>query len=205
MNRFSSMGLAGLTFVMGMNQRAKLTRAVLAVVAFSGLILEARVPQKSGAGTAQAQSLSDFETYRTHIEPIFLKPRQDGVRCYDCHSKLVTRLRLEPLSPGTSSWTEEQSRRNFAAVSQLITPSEPLKSRLLLHPLAQEAGGDPYHTGGKFWASEDDPQWKMLADWVSHSVETNPAVQLPSHSVMAEALDFQFFKSRVQPVFLNER
>ena len=204
-NRFSSMGLDGLIFVMGMNHRAKLTRAVLAVVAFSGLILEARVPQKSGAGTAEAQSCSDFETYRTHVEPIFLKPRQDGVRCYDCHSKLVTRLRLEPLSAGSSSWTEEQSRRNFAVVSQLITRSEPLKSRLLLHPLAQEAGGDPYHTGGKFWASEEDPEWKMLADWVGHCGETKAAAPVPLHSETAETLDFQFFKSRVQPVFLKQR
>jgi YVTN family beta-propeller protein len=199
------MGLAGLIFVRGMNHRAKLTRAVLAVVAFSGLILQARVGQESGAGTAEAQSCSDFETYRTHVEQIFLKPRQDGVRCYDCHSKLVTRLRLEPLSAGSSSWTEEQSRRNFAVVSQLITRSEPLKSRLLLHPLAQEAGGDPYHTGGKFWASEDDPEWKMLADWVGHCGETKAAAPVPLHSETAEALDFQFFKSRVQPVFLKPR
>jgi len=198
-------GLAGLIFVMGMNHRAKLTRALLAVVAFSSLILEARVPQPSGRGTAQAQSSSDFETYRTRVEPIFLKPRQDGVRCYDCHSKLSTRLRLEPLSPGSSSWSEEQSRRNFAVVSQLITPSEPLKSRLLLHPLAQEAGGDPYHTGGKFWASRDDPEWKMLADWVGHGLEATAAVQVPPHSVAAQALDFQFFKTKVQPVFLNQR
>src|SRR5713101_343860 len=205
MNRFSSMGLAGFIFVMGMNHRAKLTRALLAVVVLSGLILEARVAQQSGTVTAQAQSSSDLETYRTRIEPIFLKPRQDGVRCYDCHSKLVTRLRLEPLSPGSSSWTEEQSRRNFAVVSLLITWSQPLKSRLLLHPLAQGAGGDPYHTGGKFWASKDDPEWKMLADWVGHSVETKGAVQVPLHSVPAEALDFQFFKTRVQPVFLNAR
>jgi YVTN family beta-propeller protein len=204
-NRFSSMGLAGLIFVMGMNHRAKLMRAVLAVVAFSGLILEARVGQESDAGTAEAQSCSDFETYRTHVEPIFLKPRQDGVRCYDCHSKLVTRLRLEPLSAGSSSWTEQQSRRNFAVVSQLITRSEPLKSRILLHPLAQEAGGDPYHTGGKFWASEEDPEWKMLADWVGHCGETKAAAPVPLHSETAEALDFQFFKSRVQPVFLKQR
>src|SRR6266568_3693074 len=203
MIRFFFHGLAGFIFVMKMNHRANVTRALLAVVAFSGLILEAREPRQSGRGTAQASS--DLETYRTRIEPIFLKPRQDGVRCYDCHSKLVTRLRLEPFSPGSSSWTEEQSRRNFAVVSQLITPSQPLKSHLLRHPQAQEAGGDAYHTGGKFWASEDDPEWQMLADWVSHSVETKAAVEAPRRSVTAEALDFQFFKTRVQPVFLNER
>ena len=195
----------GFIFVMGMNHGAKVTRALLAIVAFGSLVLEARVPQQPVAGTSQTQSSSDFETYRTRIEPIFLKPRQDGVRCYDCHSKLVTRLRLEPLSPGGSSWTEEQSRRNFAVVSQLITPSEPLKSRLLLHPLAQEAGGDPYHTGGKFWASQDDPEWKMLAGWVGHGVETKPAAPTPLHSAAADALDFQFFKAKVQPIFLKQR
>jgi len=195
----------GFIFVMGMNHGAKVTRALLAIVAFGSLVLEARVPQQPVAGTSQTQSSSDFETYRTRIEPIFLKPRPDGVRCYDCHSKLVTRLRLEPLSPGGSSWTEEQSRRNFAVVSQLITPSEPLKSRLLLHPLAQEAGGDPYHTGGKFWASQDDPEWKMLAGWVGHGVETKPAAPTPLHSAAADALDFQFFKAKVQPIFLKQR
>jgi YVTN family beta-propeller protein len=160
---------------------------------------------QSGTDESHVQGSLDFQTYRIRIEPIFLKQRQDGVRCYDCHSKLATRLRLEPLSPGSSSWTEEQSRRNFAAVSQLITPSQPLKSSLLLHPLAQEGGGDAFHTGGKFWASEDDPEWKMLADWVGHSVETRSAAQAPLHSGTAEALDFQFFKTKVQPVFLKER
>src|SRR3982074_1840283 len=143
---------------------------------------------QTGTVESHVQASLDFQTYRTRIEPIFLKARQDGVRCYDCHSKLATRLRLQPLSPGSSSWTEEQSRRNFAVVSPLITPSQPLKSRLLLHPLAQEAGGDPFHTGGKFWASQDDPEWKMLADWVGQSVETKAAVQVPLDSVTAEGL-----------------
>ena len=89
------------------------------------------------------ESPLDFETYRTRIEPIFLKLREGGVRCYNCHSTLVTRLRLEPLAPGSSGWTEEQSRKNFVFVQQLIAPGDPLKSRLLLHPLAPAAGGDP--------------------------------------------------------------
>src|SRR6266705_5325167 len=124
---------------------------------------------QSGKSSGLVQSSLDFETYRTRIEPIFLKQRQGGMRCYDCHSVLATRLRLEPLSPGSSSWTTEQSRRNFKVVSQLVMPSDPLKSRLLLHPLAQEAGGDPTHTGGKFWKSQADQEWQMLAAWVRRS------------------------------------
>jgi YVTN family beta-propeller protein len=147
----------------------------------------------------------DFETYRVRIEPIFLKQRQGGVRCYDCHSVLATRLRLEPMSPGSSSWSEEQSRQNFKVISRLVTPSDPLKSRLLLHPLAKEAGGDPAHTGGKFWASQNDPEWKMLADWISHSAETPSTAQAATHSTSTDALDFQFFKTQVEPIFLKQR
>ena len=169
-----------------------------------GLSAPAHADQ-SASRTEQVQPLLDFETYRIRIEPIFLKKRQGGVRCYDCHSMLATRLRLEPLSPGNSLWTEEQSRRNFGVVSQLVTPGEPLKSRFLLHPLAQEAGGDPTHTGGKFWASQNDPEWQMLADWIRHGAQVPPVALAAPHSTMSDALDFQFFKANVETIFLKER
>src|SRR6266852_8451188 len=156
------------------------------------------------AGNAEwAQSSLDFDTYRTRIEPIFLKTREGGVRCYDCHSIVATRLRLERLSEGSSSWTEQQSRRNFRVVSLLVTPAEPLQSRLLLHPLTPYAGGDPTHTGGKFWKSQDDPEWQMLADWVRAGSAPPPVEQPPSGSIQAPARDFEFFKTRVEPIFLK--
>src|SRR4030088_3305499 len=92
------------------------------LICAQGAIIASSVSRAAQSSTDEShgQAPLDFQTYRTRIEPIFLKQRQDGVRCYDCHSKLVTRLRLEPLSSGSASWTEEQSRRNFAIVSQLI-------------------------------------------------------------------------------------
>jgi YVTN family beta-propeller protein len=162
-------------------------------------------PDHSAPGAGQAQSSLDFEVYRTRVEPIFLKQRENGMRCYDCHSMMATRLKLEPLSPGSSTWTEEQSRKNFAAVSQLVAPSNPMQSRLLLHPLAQEAGGDPTHTGGKFWTSQNDPEWRTLADWVRHGSPELPAASASSPSAQASALDFHIFKTRVEPIFLKER
>ena len=155
--------------------------------------------------SAQSQPSLDYETYRTRIEPIFLKKRQDGARCYDCHSTLSTRLRLEPLATGSSSWAEDQSRRNFEAVSQLVTPCAPKKSRLLLHPLAKEAGGDPAHTGGKFWTSQSDPEWQMLADWVGKCSGKPSEVAANSPSTQTAALNFEIFKTRVQPIFLKNR
>jgi YVTN family beta-propeller protein len=156
-------------------------------------------------GSSQALSSLDFETYRTRIEPIFLKKRTGDTRCYDCHSVLATRLQLERFLPGSSSWTEEQSRRNFASISRLIKFSDPLRSPLLLHPLAQEAGGDPTHTGGKFWASQSDPEWQMLAEWIRQSAQKPENAQAALSSSPKSALDFKFFQTRVQPIFLKER
>ena len=109
----------------------------------------------------------DFRYFVTRVQPVFIKARESGGRCYDCHSLESNKaaFHLEPL-PAGGAWTEEQSRRNFENAGKLIVPGEPLKSRLLTHPLAEEAGGDPFHTGGKFWTSRDDPEWRTLAEWV---------------------------------------
>jgi len=48
-----------------------------------------------------------------------------------------------------------------------VLPGVPLKSRLLVMPLAHEAGGTEFHPGGKHWESQADPEWKTLADWVN--------------------------------------
>jgi len=118
----------------------------------------------AGALGAQAPSL-DFEFFRTRVQPIFLLKRPGHARCYVCHSTGTT-FRLERLSPGATSWNDEQSRRNFDSVRRLVVPGDPMASRLLTHPLTPEAGGDPFHSGGKHWDSEDDPEWQTLAEWV---------------------------------------
>jgi hypothetical protein len=131
--------------------------------------------QSAEAPATQAASASepslDYEFFKTRVEPIFLKKRwPDHARCYVCHE--VSRhgggpLSLERLSPGTSFWTEEQSRTNFQIVSKLVTPGNPLTSLLLLMPLAPEVGGlADTHQGGRQFTSQDDPDWKIMAAWV---------------------------------------
>jgi hypothetical protein len=117
--------------------------------------------------TAAAADPPDYRFFVERVEPIFLKKRTGSGRCYDCHSLASNQalFHLEAL-PESGTWTEEQSRRNFENAAHLITPGEPLKSRLLTHPLAEAAGGGPFHTCGKFWTSRDDPEWQTLADWV---------------------------------------
>ena len=35
-----------------------------------------------------------------------------------------------------------------------------------MHPLAESAGGDFYHNGGKHWSSQNDAEWLTLKAWV---------------------------------------
>ena len=117
------------------------------------------------AQRASAQSL-DFEVYRTKVEPIFLKKRTGHARCAVCHEASNSAFRLEKRPPAGSSWTEEQSRKNFEFVKNLVKPGDPGSSRLLLHPLSHSAGGDVFHNGGEQFASKNDPDWQTIADWV---------------------------------------
>jgi hypothetical protein len=114
----------------------------------------------------------DYQFFKTRVEPIFKKKRPGHARCFLCHLDETgaqaknSAFRLEKIPPGSTFWTEEQSRRNFDVVSALVTPSEPQASRLLIHPLAAAAGGDLYHPGGRQFASQDDPDWQTIAEWV---------------------------------------
>jgi len=118
------------------------------------------------ATVASAAGL-DFETYRSRVEPIFLKKRPGHARCVTCHAANSSAFHLEALAPGATTWTEEQSRRNFENVARLVVPGNPAASKLLLHPLSPDAGGDYFHSGGRQFASKQDEEWKTIAAWIS--------------------------------------
>jgi hypothetical protein len=126
-----------------------------------------------GAGQSPTQSL-DFEYYKTRVEPIFLEKRPGHARCVVCHVGSNNAFRLQPLLAGSTTWTEEQSRRNFEIVSRLVTPGDPSSSRLLLHALSPKGGGDAFHSGGRQFASQNDPDWRVMADWV-RKAKVNPS------------------------------
>lgn len=117
------------------------------------------------AGSVGAQSL-DYQTYKATVEPIFLKKRPGHARCVVCHVSANHAFHLEPLNRGASTWTEAQSLKNFETVSHLVKPGAPLSSLLLIQPLAHSAGGAEFHSGGRQFASRDDPDWLAIAAWV---------------------------------------
>jgi hypothetical protein len=137
------------------------------------LIATAILLAVSGHVTLQGQATPaagprglDFQTFRTKIEPIFVAKRGEHARCYACHAQ-GTPLRLQEMSPGATSWTEEQSRANFAAMQRVVVPGNPKLSRLVLMPLAHEAGGTEFHPGGKHFMTMDDPEVKTLVAWIN--------------------------------------
>jgi mono/diheme cytochrome c family protein len=161
-----------------------------------------------GQPSAAQQPLS-FERYRSDVERVFLTPRgghgPSMSPCVTCHVQSGTPLKLQPLETrddGSVYWTEEQSRRNFEVVSRLVTPGHPERSRLLLKALAVEAGGDPFHVGGKFFDSQADPEWRRMAAWVR---ESEPSAGMGDRETDAPPVDFQFFQSCVQQIFVSKR
>ena len=99
-----------------------------------------------------------------------------------------------------SGWTAEQTRQNFEAVSRVMTPGDVMKSPLARAPAG--AGGRRRRTAHR----------RQVLD-----VAGQPGV--PGHCRVGAAplrrarrqrrgrppLDFEFFKTRIQPIFLAKR
>jgi YVTN family beta-propeller protein len=122
------------------------------------------VASQQGVPSSATPAALDYEFFKSRVQPIFLAKRSGHARCISCHAS-GTPLRLQPLASGSSAWNEEDTRKNFEAVRRVVVPGS-VKSKLLVHPLAEEAGGDFYHNGGKHWSSQNDAEWQTLKTWV---------------------------------------
>jgi len=143
-----------------------LAAAVLGVALVAGAAFSTAALQ--GQEAAKPAPL-DYEVFKARIEPIFLKNRPGHARCYSCHGLGNGPQYLVPLSPGATTWTEEQSRKVFELVSLLVVRNDPMNSKLLMRPLSPVAGGDLVweHSGGRQFESKDDPDWQAMAAWAS--------------------------------------
>jgi hypothetical protein len=137
--------------------RAGLALFLLAVMGSASA--GARASQEAAAGSL------DYDYFKTRVQPIFLAKREGHARCISCHGS-GTPLRLQSLPAGGTGWSDEDSRKNFEAVRRFVVPGSVAKSKLLVHPLAETAGGDFYHSGGKHWNSQNDPEWLIMKHWV---------------------------------------
>lgn len=110
-----------------------------------------RTGSPSQASTDPASDV-DFEFFRACVHPIFFQVTPDGLACANCH---------------VNEFTQTDPQDSWSAVDRLIEPGRPTQSRLLMHPLHPDGGGDYVHNGVRRWLTQDDPEWRMLAAWVS--------------------------------------
>ena len=116
----------------------------------------------------------DFEYYRARVEPIFLDTRRVGdgrESCAFCHAQNDAAPNGAPrflaaLMPDAETWTVEQARDNFAAVSSLVVPGDPLDSRLLTYPLGVDVAGQP-HPDMSPRITLNSPEYRTLAAWIN--------------------------------------
>src|SRR3989449_10498112 len=86
---------------------------------FISVVLLSSLPATQAQQNQPTPPALSFEFYRAHVEPIFLARRAGHARCYACHAlgagegNAPAAMRLEILSPGSATWNEEQSRKNF--------------------------------------------------------------------------------------------
>ena len=138
-----------------------LVGAVLLATAACGAEVDPEVDPAVDPAVASVEAATglDFDYYVSNVEPIFSRLRggftldnPGGPSCVMCHTwQTNAPLKLESLEEGAggqTSWTEEQSGRNFVEVARLVTPGDPDNSRLLRAPLANAEGGRGQHTGG---------------------------------------------------------
>jgi len=86
--------------------------------------------QPASSSSSAASAPLDYEFFKAKVEPVFLNKRPGHARCVSCHTLNHVPLHLVPLSPGSTTWNEEQSRQNFELVQRVVVPGS-LESPLL--------------------------------------------------------------------------
>ena len=129
------------------------------------LVAAALVLAAGAQPASSADASLDYNYFKTKVEPVFLTKRAGHTRCVVCHTQNNAPFHLVPLAPGSTSWSEEQSRQNFQLIQKVAIPGS-MDSPIVHHPLAQGAGGDPHHGGGDQFESQQDPAWQTLKSFV---------------------------------------
>ena len=106
----------------------------------------------TSAASVEPAPQVDYEFFQACVQPVFFQVTPGGLSCANCHS-------LE--------FTQTDPEESWNAVQRLIEPGRPTESRLLMHALHPDGGGDYVHNGVRRWLSREDPEWRMLAAWVN--------------------------------------
>jgi len=136
---------------------------------------------------SHAATTLDYDYFKAKVQPIFLQKRPGHARCVMCHAEANNLLHLQKLPEGQTTWSEEDTRKNFDTVSKIIAAvDDPSDAKILLHPLAPEAGGDAFHSGGRQFKDRNDPLWKTILAF-ANGAKLEPAKEKPAKEKQAKA------------------
>ena len=142
----------------------------------------------------------DTNVFKTRIQPMFTAKREGLVRCsavsYPRTGTGGFALQPPPGVDDLDGGTVAPELRG--RLGRLVAPAIPMASRLLMHPLSPGlAGGDPFHGGGKHWASQEGAGVAgVLADWVRAA---GGASARTTATASSSGLSFEMYRSRVEP------
>jgi hypothetical protein len=124
-------------------------------------------PQQAAPAAGTTGVTLDYGFFKSEVLPVFAKKREGRTPCIACHGSPYPtgRLHIDP-PDANGTWPEAKARQAFQATGRLVVPGKAKESRLLVHPLRKEAGGDAFHFGGRQFMSTNDPDWQILYRWV---------------------------------------
>ena len=97
----------------------QMRRASSFAVVVTCLLLAAGAPLRQAksqpASSPTATPTLNYEFFKVKVEPVFLTKRPGHTRCVVCHTINNAPFHLVSLSPGATTWNEEQSRQNFGS------------------------------------------------------------------------------------------
>jgi hypothetical protein len=133
-------------------------------------------------------STAGYQMFVEQVQPFLFNSCAYGT----CHSSPQADFYL------TCGTSDEQTKFNYGQAAGFVVPSGTAveQSEILLRPLSSLAGGVS-HTGGVFFPSRDDLNWKMVKDWavlVQMSPPLGPVVKTAGQT---------FFEERVMPKLLQ--
>jgi cytochrome c553 len=107
----------------------------------------------------------DFEFFRACVQQVFAKPKEGHIMCSRCHG--AGQMGFAPVpGEGRAAWNDKEAKQAYQVISRLIIPGNPEQSRFLLKPLHPDGGGSYAHNGVRRWQNREDPEFRMVADWV---------------------------------------
>jgi hypothetical protein len=112
------------------------------VLVASCLLLAAGGPVREANSQAASPTL-DYQFFKDKVQAVFLHKREGHTRCVACHTvNNVMTMHLVPLSPGATTWNEEQSLATRTACYSSIR----LPKQLAVIPVTAAASNSPRRT-----------------------------------------------------------